>query len=134
MSDSPAPASTRTQLETLGLEPNIAAVLGYLVFLPPITPILVLLLEKEDRFVRFHAWQSLLLGLTSFLAIFTLEMFASASSHFSHVLELIFNALILATSAGSFVLWLLLLLRSYQGVSVKLPIIGDEAARRVWRE
>ena len=47
---------------TSGLEPNIAAVLSYLVMVPPITPVIMLLLEKEDRYVRFHALQGLLLG------------------------------------------------------------------------
>lgn len=134
MLDLPAQIKPSVPQQTLGLEPNIAAVLAYLVLLPPITPVVVLLLEKENRYVRFHAWQSLFLGLTSFLTILTLETFASASSHFSHALEVFFNALILLASAGSFILWLLLLIRSYQGTSVKLPLIGDEAARRVERE
>lgn len=134
MPDLPAQIKPSVPQQTLGLEPNIAAVLAYLVLLPPITPVVVLLLEKENRYVRFHAWQSLFLGLTSFLAIFTLETFASASSHFSHTIEVFFNAMILLAAGGSCILWLLLLIRSYQGVSVKLPLIGDEAARRVERE
>src|SRR5690625_3042137 len=40
------------------LEPNIAGLLCYLVW--PITSIIFLIIEKENRFVRYHAWQSLM--------------------------------------------------------------------------
>ena len=129
-----APGSTTPQRRTLGLEPNISAVLSYLILLPPITPLMILLLEKEDRFTRFHAWQSFFLGTIFGLLIFAFEMLASTASLFSHPLEVLFNALILATSVGAFGLWILLLIRAYQGATIKLPIIGDEAARRAWKD
>jgi len=37
-----------------GLEPNVAAALSYV--LGAISGIIFLLIEKEDKFVRFHAW------------------------------------------------------------------------------
>ncbi len=43
-----------------GLDQNLAGALAYL--LGPITGILFLVLEKENRFVRFHAMQSTILG------------------------------------------------------------------------
>ena len=119
---------------TSGLEPNIAAVLSYLVMVPPITPVIMLLIEKEDRYVRFHALQGLLLGLLSFLAIFGLEMVAQAVGFVSRPLEIILNILIFMSGSGIFFLWIYLLIRAYQAKSVKVPIVGDEAARRVWRE
>ena len=42
-----------------GLAPNVAGALAYL--LGPITGILFLVIEKENRFVRFHAMQSTVL-------------------------------------------------------------------------
>jgi len=119
---------------TSGLEPNIAAVLSYLVMVPPITPVIMLLIEKEDRYVRFHALQGLLLGLLSFLAIFGLEMVAQAVGFVSRPLEIILNILIFMSGSGVFFLWIYLLIRAYQAKSVKVPIVGDEAARRIWRE
>lgn len=115
----------------MGIAPNLGAVLSYLVFLPPITPIIVLLLEKEDRFIRFHAWQSLFLGIVCLLSIFGLETLATAVSFFSHPLEVMLNSIMLGVSGLAFGLWLMLLIRSFQGIAMKLPIIGDEAARRV---
>ena len=41
----------------LGLDANITALLGYIIW---IVALIALLMEKENRFVRFHAIQSLL--------------------------------------------------------------------------
>ena len=46
---------------TTGLAPNVAGALSYI--LGPITGVLFLVLEKENRFVRFHAAQSITTGL-----------------------------------------------------------------------
>lgn len=116
---------------TSGLEPNIAAVLSYLIMIPPITPVIMLMVEKEDRFVRYHAIQSLIFGLASLIAIFGLEMIAQGLGQIARPIELMLNALILLAGGGVFSLWLLLLVRAYQGQSIKIPLIGDEAARRV---
>lgn len=113
-----------------GLEPNVAALLAYIVMIPPLMPVVMLVLEKENRFVRFHAFQSLILGLMSLLAIFGLEMLAQAAGEVARPLELILNTLILLVGGGTFMLWIVLLIKAYQGKSLKIPIIGDEAARR----
>ncbi|MEP7274532.1 MAG: hypothetical protein ABI882_23780 [Acidobacteriota bacterium] len=122
------------QQQSSGLEPNIAAVLSYLIMIPPITPVIMLMVEKEDRFVRYHAIQGLLLGLVCLIGIFGLEMIAKAAGHIARPLELLLNLGILLSGLGAFGLWVWLLLRAYQGKSVKIPIIGDEAARRVISE
>jgi uncharacterized membrane protein len=98
--------------------------------IPPITPIIVLFLEKENKYVRYHAVQSLLFGLMSLVLIFGLEMFAQAAGQIARPIEILFNALILFAGGGVFVAWLALLFSAFQGRSLKLPIIGDEAARR----
>jgi uncharacterized membrane protein len=45
---------------SIGLEAHIAAGLGY--FFSPILPLIFFLIEKNNRFVKFHAMQSMLLG------------------------------------------------------------------------
>jgi uncharacterized membrane protein len=52
-----ADASTGT---STGLAANVAGLLTYI--LGPITGVLFLVLEKENRFVRFHAMQSVVVG------------------------------------------------------------------------
>ena len=119
---------------TMGLEPNIAAVLCYLIMIPPITPLIVLLIEKENKFVRYHAVQSLIFGLMSLVSIFGLEMLAQGAGQVARPLEIMVNALLMLAGCGIFVVWLALLFTAYQGRSLKIPIVGDEAARRVLNE
>ncbi len=45
---------------SMGMEAHIAAGLGY--FFSPILPLIFFLIEKNNRFVKFHAMQSILLG------------------------------------------------------------------------
>ena len=45
----------------MGMESHIAAGLSY--FFSPILPLIFFLIEKSNRFVKFHATQSMILGL-----------------------------------------------------------------------
>jgi uncharacterized membrane protein len=53
-----------TGKSALGLDGNVAAALGYPI---GIIAIISLIMEKENRFVRFHALQSILLHVGFFL-------------------------------------------------------------------
>ena len=117
--------------QTTGLEPNLAALLSYLILLPPITAIVFLLIEKEDRFVRFHAMQGAIFGTFCFIAVIALQLIGTTLGAIFHPLGQVFALLVAAIGAGIFFLWIMLLVKAYQGQSFKLPVIGDEAARRV---
>jgi uncharacterized membrane protein len=58
-----------------GLPQNLAGALAYI--LGPITGILFLVVEKENRFVRFHAMQSTVVSLAWFVASFALSFLTS---------------------------------------------------------
>src|SRR5688572_22101 len=67
-----------------GLEPPFAAALAYLA--GPFSGVIILLAERSNRFVRFHAWQSIL-GLGGLAAIgFALLFLAFAGLFFSPTL------------------------------------------------
>lgn len=117
--------------QTTGLEPNLAALLSYLILLPPITAIIFLLIEKEDRFVRFHAMQGAIFGTLCFITVVALQLIGTTLGALFHPLGQLFSLLVAAIGAGVFVLWIMLLVKAYQGQSFKLPVIGDEAARRI---
>ncbi len=123
----------RRSLTSTGLEPNIGALLSYALMVPPITPIIMLMIEKDNRYVRFNAYQSLLLGIFTVGGIAALEMLAFAASSIARPLEILLNVLIFSGGASAFMLWIYLLAKSFYGKTVKLPIIGDEAARRAWK-
>ena len=105
---------------TTGLEPNIAGLLCYV--LGWITGLIFILIEQEDQFVRFHAWQSIFTfgGLTLIgLAVGWIPLAG-----------VILGAIVgLATVA----LWILLIVMAAQGNRYKLPYIGDLAERQVGR-
>jgi len=108
-----------TEKTSTGLEANVAAALSYLVGF--VTGILFLVLEKENRFVRFHAMQSTLL----FAGIVLLDILLQIVPLLG---ALVVVFIIIPASA---VLWLLLMFKAYQGEEFKLPLVGQFADERV---
>jgi len=100
----------------LGLKKETAAALSYV--LGPITGILFFVLEK-DPFVRFHAMQSTIL----FVALFVLQWIFGFT--------IILLPLVPLVGILSFVLWLLLIYKAWQGEKWQLPIVGKYAAKVV---
>lgn len=97
---------------TFGLERNAANAAAYL--LGWISGLVFFLIEKEDKEIRFNAMQSILFfGLLNILAMVPLIGWALSP----------FLALI------GLVGWIFLLVKTYQGEKVKLPIIGDYAEK-----
>ncbi|MBA7602709.1 hypothetical protein ES703_09805 [subsurface metagenome] len=99
---------------TTGLEPNIAGLLCYLGGW--ITGIVFLVLEKKNKFVRFHALQS----------IVTFGVLTVASGLLSWIPFFggFFNAII---GILAFILWILLMVKAYQGELYKVPVAGHVA-------
>ena len=97
-----------------GLDPKVAGFLCYLVGV--ITGILFLLIEKEDDFVRFHAFQST----ATFGGLFVLSLvigFLPVVGSVGQVLLTPFTLL----------LWIVLMVKAFQGQRFKLPVVGDWA-------
>lgn len=132
MQDLRRQADVHPPATAVGLEPNMGAVLSYVLMVPPVMPLIMLLLEKDNKFVRYSAWQSLFFGLFVIAGISALEMLAFAAGHVGRPLEVLLNVLIFAAGAGSAMTWVYLIIKSYQGKAVKLPVVGDEAAKRTW--
>lgn len=99
--------------KSLGLPRNTAAALSYV--LGWITGVIFLILEK-DKFVRFHAMQSILVfgGLMILFFVPLIGLFLSP----------------ILMIAG-FILWLVLIYKAYQGEEFKLPVIGDFAKKQL---
>ena len=102
-----------------GLDSNIGGLLSYV--LGWITGLIFFLLEKKDEFVRFHAMQSLIVF--------------GAIAVFSIVFGVLFRIPFVGPILGSFfwigsvVLWIILMVKAYQGERFKLPIAGDLAEK-----
>ena len=100
-----------------GMQANVAALLCYLVGF--VTGIVFYIIEKENKFVRFHAMQSIV----TFGAIFVLNIFLA----FVPVVGWILMPIV---SIASLILWILLMVKAYKGETFKLPIAGDIAEKQ----
>lgn len=95
-----------------GLKKTTAGALAYV--LGPITGIIFLVIEK-DPFVRFHAMQSTVV----FVALFVLQWLLG--------ITIILFPLAAIVGIVSFILWLLLIYKAWQGEEWEVPVLGKIA-------
>ena len=107
----------KTKTQT-GLDQNLAAAIAYALGL--FGGILFLVLEKENRFVRFHAMQSLM----TFVAAGITCLLLVSLPLVGWLLAPIFIICII-------VLWVMLMFKAVNGERYKLPYIGDWAEQQV---
>lgn len=114
-----------------GLEPQFAAALAYLA--GPLSGILILLAERTNRFVRFHAWQAIIalggLGLLAVLSLLGafLGLFVSPSVFTTlNMLAAVIGVLWIAA-------WAICLVKAFGGAVIRLPLAGGLAERRTLR-
>lgn len=104
---------------------NIVAALSYV--LGFITGIVILLVEKDDKFIRFHAMQSTTVTGSLFLVNIALGLLLKPLGIldvFSGVLNIIFWILILLVIIISFV-------KTYQGKLFKWPLVGEFSEKQI---
>ncbi len=109
----------------MGLEENIAGLLCYV--LGWITGIVFLVLEKDNKFVRFHAMQSIVTFLPLSIIAAVISMMGGAFFWGFGGLWMIFSAISWLIWVIALILWLILMFKAYQGEMYKLPIVGDFA-------
>ena len=120
------PANYSTSTST-GIEPNVAAALSYILGL--ITGIIFLILEKENRFVRFHAAQSIAVSLIIMGISFAVSLLVGILAFIPILGWIVVFLLTTGLAIGTFVLWVVLMWRAYQGEQWELPVAGDLARR-----
>jgi uncharacterized membrane protein len=100
-----------------GMEANVAALLSYL--LGFVTGIIFYVIEKDNKFVRFHAMQSMITfgGLFVVNAVLT-TILGTLGFRLAQLLSLL-----------GFALWIILMIKAYQGELFKLPVVGDIAEK-----
>jgi uncharacterized membrane protein len=114
---------------TTGLAPHVAGALAYV--LGPITGVIFLMIERENRFVRFHAAQSITVGIVLIAVSIGLSLLGTVLA-FVPVLGWIAALLLtLVLGFGSFVLWIMLIWRASQGREWEVPVAGPLARRLV---
>jgi uncharacterized membrane protein len=128
-SQPPAMPAGKTQI---GLQENVAATLCYLTILlcglGLIVSLVLFLIEKSSRFVRFHSMQALLFGavgvvvLIAFKILYGFLNFASMG-----ILDLVLFLVELLVILILLLALILAAIKSYQGQYYKLPVIGGIA-------
>lgn len=108
----------QTGKTSVGLQPNIAGLLCYV--LGWVTGLIFIILEKENKFVRFHAMQSIVV----FGAITVVDIILG-------YIPIIGTAIAYIIGLLALVLWIVLMLKAYQGQMFKLPIAGEFAEKQV---
>ena len=98
-----------------GVKADLGGLLCYLPAIGWIIAIVFFVVEKENKFVRFHALQSILL--TAVLIVLSIIPFI--------------NFLMLIIGPLSLILLIVLMIKAYQGEKMKLPVIGDLAEKKV---
>jgi uncharacterized membrane protein len=124
-----APAQSSAGAPSAGMTNNVAGALSYIT----IVGIIFLLTEpyKSNRFVRFHAFQSIFFAV-AWIAVWIgwvilSGILAMVTRGGSMLLTFPLSILI---SLGFFGCWVLLLIKAYGNQEFKLPIIGDLAAKQ----
>ena len=127
-----------TGKSALGLDGNLAAALGYPI---GIIAIISLIMEKENKFVKFHALQSILLHVAFIvvaivvwiLGIILLVAGAAASAATNSgaaggLIGMLFGLVWLVVIVAYIGGLIFAAVKSYGGAEFKLPVIGNMAA------
>jgi uncharacterized membrane protein len=114
-----APAGTGA-----GLADNVAGMLAYFTIIPAII-FLVLEPYNRSRFVRFHAWQSIIFNVAWWILWIGLRIVV-------HIPLLGFLSLLVwpLVGLGGLIVWIILVLKANKGEMFKLPVLGDLAQQQ----
>ena len=100
-----------------GVQENLAGALCYL--FGWVTGLIFFVVEPKNKFVRFHAVQSIAVSIVIMVVYFIL--------FFIPVIGWIISALL---GILTFVLWILMMVKAYQGQMFKLPVVGNFAEQQ----
>ena len=89
-----------------------------------VTGVILLLVEKKNQFVRFHAMQSIML----FGSFTLLYIVLGIVPILGWLIALILSPIIVI---AAFVLWVILMWKAYSGEKYKLPYFGDLAEKQL---
>jgi uncharacterized membrane protein len=123
-----ASAPTPTPAASSGMSNNVAGMLCYLVGW--ITGLIFLLIEpyKNDKNVRFHAFQSIFFNV-ALIGVYIVLIVLGIILSVIH-LGLLMLPLYLILWLGILATWIFLMVKAYNNQTFKLPLIGDLAAKQ----
>jgi uncharacterized membrane protein len=126
-----AAAQPAAQPSSQGEAASSDNVMGALAYVTPIPAIIFLLIDpyKNIPFVRFHSFQSLFFCVAAIAIGITMAILSIILSMVG--IGFLVGLLSFVMNIGFFVLWIVLLIKAFQGQQFKLPVIGDLAQKQV---
>ena len=129
------PPPVQTAKSSTGLDENVAALLAYIATW--VSGLVFFLIEKDSRFVRFHAMQAILLGASAtiigillwILWFFGLIIGAAISDVLAGLVSVVLGLLLFVFSICVLIAVVMCLIKAYQMQYFKLPIIGNFAEK-----
>lgn len=112
-----------------GIDPKLAGLLCYL--FAPLAGIIFYLMEKEDKFIRFHALQSIALAVAGIVISIGLTIIIAVLSAVSGGLGCILSLIWPIFGILWIVVVILAMVKAYQGEMYKLPVLGDMVEKYV---
>lgn len=126
-----APATSPAGTASSGMTNNVAGCLCYLVGW--VTGLIFLVIEpyKNDRFVRFHAFQSIFLSIAVFAVWIGVLILSTILGFITRGLSFfLMGPLMMIIWLGVVVAVVICMIKAYGNQQFKLPIIGDMAAKQ----
>ena len=127
----PPPPPVSDAPKSTGLPSNIAAALACI---PLIGGLVFYVLEKEDRFVRFYAMQSIILGgvlLLCWIVYSILFAILTSIPVLGFFFDIILRVVWALIRVGAIVLWIVATVKAFTGVRWDIPYIGPIARKQV---
>jgi uncharacterized membrane protein len=129
------PPPVQTAKSSTGLDENVAGLLAYIATW--VSGLVFFLIEKDSRFVRFHAMQAILLGASAsiigivlwFVWLFGMIISASISEVLGGLVSIVLGLLMFVFSIGVLIAIVMCLIKAYQNQYFKLPVIGNFAEK-----
>ena len=129
------PPPVQTAKSSTGLDENVAGLLAYIATW--VSGLIFFLIEKDSRFVRFHAMQAILLGASAsiigivlwFVWLFGMIISASISEVLGGLVSIVLGLLMFVFSIGVLIAIVMCLIKAYQNQYFKLPVIGNFAEK-----
>ena len=117
---------------------NVTGALSYLFGF--VSGLIIYLIKRDNRFVRWHAAQSMAftgllvvasIVLTVVQLVFTTVMFSGSDGGFliGSLVSLVLGVIWLILTVGGFVAWVYLMIKAYQGEAARIPVAAGIADR-----
>jgi uncharacterized membrane protein len=120
--NSPTPSPSTAQS---GLSENAAGGLAYITIIPAI---IFLIIEPYNKssYIRFHSWQCIFMAIAWIVADVVIGILGRIMSF----MGLLAFGLYPLVALAMLILWIMVLIKAFNGERFKLPVIGDLADKQ----